>query len=113
VQPIQFLSPSRGFHYSVDMTRPEGDRVIAMTLDGVAIDPAGKYRITTNSFLANGGDSFSVLIRQYEAVQGGTDIDALEAWLKGSPPRPVPTEERVRDVNPGATPQKPAPMSKM
>jgi 5'-nucleotidase len=113
VQPIQFLAPSRGFHYSVDMTRPEGERVIAMSLDGVPIDPARDYRVTTNSFLANGGDSFSVLIRQRNAVQGGADIDALEAWLKAVPPRPVPTEVRVTDLNPGATPAKPPPMSAM
>ncbi|MCB2047308.1 MAG: bifunctional metallophosphatase/5'-nucleotidase [Novosphingobium sp.] len=113
VQPIQFLSPSRGFHYSVDMTRAEGDRVVAMSLNGVPIDPAKDYRITTNSFLANGGDSFSVLIRQRDAVQGGSDIDALEAWLKALPPRPVPAEERVTDLNPGATPKKPEPMPSM
>lgn len=111
-QPVQFLSPSQGFAYSVDMARPEGQRVVAMTLDGRPIDPAATYRVTTNSFLANGGDSFGVLARQRDAVIGGTDIDALEAWLKAVPPRPAPLEQRVIDLNPGMTPQKPEPMSK-
>ena len=111
-QPVQFLSPSRGFSYSVDMARPEGDRVVAMTLDGKPIDPAATYRVTTNSFLAGGGDSFAVLAQQRDAAIGMTDIDALEAWLKGAAPRAVPGEERVIDLNPAATPQKPAPMSK-
>ena len=29
-----------------------------MRLNGVPIDPAATYRVTTNDFLANGGDSF-------------------------------------------------------
>ena len=86
------------------MARPEGARVVMMTLDGVAIDPAKTYRVTTNSFLANGGDSFSGLVRQRDAVIGATDIDALEAWLKAVPPRMAPLEERVIDLNPAVTP---------
>lgn len=111
--PVQFLAPSHGFRYTVDMSRPEGDRVVSMSLNGTAIDPAKDYRITTNSFLANGGDSFSLLIRQRDMVVGGSDIDALEAWLKALPPRPVASEVRAVDLNPGATPGKPVPMSKM
>ena len=110
-QPVQFLSPSQGFSYSVDMARPEGRRVVAMTLDGVAIDPAKSYRVTTNSFLANGGDSFSGLAGQRDVAIGGTDIDALEAWLKTDPARAAPLEERVIDLNPAVTPKKPGPMS--
>ena len=111
-QPVQFLCPSRGFSYSVDMARPEGARVVSMTLDGVAIDPGKTYRVTTNSFLANGGDSFSGLAKQRDAAIGGTDIDALEAWLKGATPRLAPLEERVIDLNPAVTPKKPEAMSK-
>ena len=111
-QPVQFLSPSQGFSYSVDMARPEGQRVVAMTLDGVPIDPAKGYRVTTNSFLANGGDSFSLLMGQRDKAIGITDIDALEAWLKTDPPRPAPVEDRVIDLNPAVTPKKPGPMTK-
>lgn len=96
-QPIQFLAPSRGFAYSVDIARAEGDRVVSMMLDGAPIDPAEDYRITTNNFLANGGDSFSVLIRQRDMVVGGTDIDALEAWIASVPVRPVSQEVRATD----------------
>jgi 5'-nucleotidase len=111
-QPVQFLSPSHGFSYSVDMARPEGNRVVSMTLDGVPIDPAKDYRVTTNSFLANGGDSFSVFAAQRDAVLGGTDIDALEAWLKTDQARAVPSEARVIDLNEAATPKKPGPMTR-
>jgi 5'-nucleotidase len=109
--PIQFLSPSQGFVYSVDMARPIDSRIVSMTLGGTPIDPGKDYRITTNSFLANGGDSFSVLTKQRDAVTGIPDIDALEAWLKAVPPRAVPGELRTIDLNPAFTPAKPPPMS--
>ncbi|MDP3907935.1 bifunctional UDP-sugar hydrolase/5'-nucleotidase [Novosphingobium sp.] len=93
--PHQVLAPSAGFAFKLDRTRPVGDRVTAITLHGQPIDPAASYRITTNSFLAGGGDSFSVFARQRDAVTGMSDLDALEAWLKAVPPRAVPMEERV------------------
>ena len=96
--PNQVLTPSAGFSYTIDLARPVGERVVAMTLNGQPIDPTATYRITTNSFLAGGGDSFSLFNRQRDAVVGIPDIDALEAWLKAVPPRPVPSEDRVKRV---------------
>lgn len=96
--PKQVLNPSAGFSYNIDMTRPIGDRVVAMTLNGQPLDPAQTYRVTTNSFLAGGGDSFTLFARQRDAVVGMPDIDALEAWLKAVPPRAVPTEDRAKRV---------------
>lgn len=93
--PTQVLSPSAGFSFRFDLSRPLGSRVTAMTLNGQPIDPAATYRVTTNSFLAQGGDSFSLLNRQRDAVIGMSDLEALEAWLKAVPPRQVPVEERT------------------
>jgi len=107
IDPIQVLAPSRGFFYSFDLGRPVGDRVVSMTLNGEPLDPARDYRVTTNSFLAGGGDSFSLFARQRNAVIGMPDIEALEAWLKAVPPRAVPAEARYRDLNPQLTPPKP------
>ena len=109
-QPVQALSASHGFTYSYDMARPVGNRVVAMALNGVPIDPAKDYRITTNSFLANGGDSFTLLAKQRDAVIGVPDLDALESWLKVDPARAVPDEARAVDLNPGAMPAKLPPM---
>ena len=98
--PISVLSPSRGFTYSFDLSRPEGDRVVSMTLDGAPIRPEASYRVTTNSFLAGGGDSYSVFTQGTDAVIGISDIAALEAWLQARPPRAVPKEDRTPDLTP-------------
>lgn len=98
--PISVLTPSRGFSYSFDLSRPEGDRIVKLTLDGVAIRPEATYRVTTNSFLAGGGDSYSVFAQGTDAVIGVSDIAALEAWLQAVPPRAVPAEDRTPDLSP-------------
>lgn len=98
-QPKQLLSPSAGFEYHYDLTRAVGQRIVAMRLNGQPIDPAASYRVTTNSFLANGGDSFAALAKQRDAVIAPlTDLDALEAWLTGSELRAVPAEARVFEI---------------
>ena len=96
--PEQALIPSAGFSYSYDKSRPVGQRITAMRLNGQPIDPNGTYRVTTNSFLAQGGDAFTVLSGQRNAQIGTSDLEALEAWLKGTAPRTVPTEVRVSEA---------------
>ena len=96
--PVSVLTPSRGLAYNFDLSRPEGDRVVALTLNGEAIRPEARYRVTTNSFLAGGGDSYTVFATGTDAVIGMSDIAALEAWLQAVPPRAVPEEERTADV---------------
>ena len=94
-QPNMLL-PSRGFAFDYDLSKPAGQRIVRMTLDGRAIDPAGTYRVAVNNFLASGGDNFTVLASGGEATDAGTDIDALEAYVRGGVT--VPATDRVRDV---------------
>jgi len=98
-QPLQYLSPSAGFTYSVDLTRPVGQRITAMTLNGKPIDSAADYRITVNNFLAGGGDSFATFTKMRDKVVARpTDIEALEAWLQADPPRAAPRDDRVTAI---------------
>lgn len=100
IGPNQVLSPSRGFAYSYDLSRPVGSRIVSITLDGQPIDDAARYRVTTSDFLAYGGDTYSELAKGTDRVLGISDLAALEAWLQAIPPRPVPQEERAKDVTP-------------
>ena len=96
--PVQALTPSAGFAYRYDLSRPVGDRVVEMTLGGQSIDPAANYRVTTNNFLAQGGDGFTLLARQRAAVTGPVDLDALQVWLEAVPLRAVPKEDRASEI---------------
>ena len=96
--PVQALIPSAGLTYRYDLTRPIGARVSDISFEGRPLDPAATYRVTTNNFLAQGGDSFTLLAAQRAAVTGGTDLDALQAWLEAVPLRAVPSGPRAVDV---------------
>jgi 5'-nucleotidase len=95
------MVPSAGFAFTYDLARPAGQRVVAMTLNGKAIEPARSYRVASNSFLASGGDNFTILTKGTDRVDAGVDIDALEAWLKSNPR--MPTGGRVTKT--GAVPK--------
>ncbi len=92
------LAPSAGFAFRYDLRRPAGQRIVAMTLHGRPIVPAGRYRVTANNFLSSGGDGFVVLGQGTDTVDAGLDLDALEAWVRTSPP--VPAIGRARDITP-------------
>jgi 5'-nucleotidase len=93
-----FLQPSAGFTYRWLSKAPPGQRVEDMRLDGQPVVPTQRYRVAVNSFLAEGGDGFDVLLQGADRQGGGQDLDALIAHLKTEPPLAPQTEPRVRWV---------------
>jgi 5'-nucleotidase len=92
---MSLLIPSAGFRFRYDLARSEGDRITLMQLNGRPIDPAATYRVTVNNFLSAGGDGFSAFSAGTNAVDGGLDLDSMEAWL--SKGQPVPPLGRTKD----------------
>ncbi|MFM9935278.1 MAG: bifunctional metallophosphatase/5'-nucleotidase [Novosphingobium sp.] len=93
--PEQVLAASAGLIYRFDRGQPVGSRIVAITLGGKPLDPAVRYRVTINSFLALGGDGFTAFAGAREAMTGPTDIEALEAHIRSVPVRDVPQDERA------------------
>ena len=97
----RILHPSAGFKYAFSAAAPIGSKVdpASIQLNGTTLDPATSYRVTVNSFLAPGGDNFSVLAEGTNLVGGGVDSDALEAYLTAKStlanPLPAPALDRV------------------
>jgi 5'-nucleotidase len=79
----RILQVSDGFAYSWSASAPTGSKVdiASISIGGVPIDAAGTYRITVNSFLASGGDNFSVLVQGTSPLGGDVDLDALEDYF--------------------------------
>ena len=92
------MIPSAGFAFDYDVSRPKGERIVRVSLNGKPVDPAAEYRVTVNNFLASGGDGYTVLTEGKDVTDAGLDLDALEAWLK--PGRTVPKLGRTRNVTP-------------
>ena len=95
---VQTFSASEGFALTYDTGRPVGSRVVSATLDGNPIDPAADYRVTMNSFLAAGGDSFTVFEQGTDVVTGPLDLDATEEYLATAPVIALPQTGRIIDA---------------
>jgi 5'-nucleotidase len=97
------LQPSASVRYTVDAAGAvgtaadpcAGTKVGGITVGGAPVDPAGTYRITVNSFLAGGGDGFSVLTEGTNEVVGGPDLDAFTAYLTANRPTAPPATDRI------------------
>ncbi|HEX8527838.1 bifunctional metallophosphatase/5'-nucleotidase [Allosphingosinicella sp.] len=94
------LYPSRGFTFAYDLTRPQGQRIVDMRLNGQPIRDDAIYRVTINSFLSTGGDAFTVFRDGTEALGGPLDLDALEAYFQSADPLTPPAADRIRNVTP-------------
>ncbi|MFI1453182.1 bifunctional metallophosphatase/5'-nucleotidase [Streptomyces roseus] len=99
----KILQISKGFTYTLDMTRTGADRIVvdSVRLNGEAIDPAKTYRVAMNEFLAGGGDGFTVLKEHKNKLVGVPDLEAFNAYLaKSSPAAPIapPAADRITVV---------------
>ncbi len=74
------VSDGLTYRYAFDRASNTG-KVSSLALHGKAISPTKRYRVTVNSFLAGGGDTFRVLKEGTERQSGGPDIDALVSYL--------------------------------
>jgi 5'-nucleotidase len=96
----RILQVSTGFTYTWSIAAVPCSKVddASIMLNGVTIDPAGSYRVTVNSFLADGGDGFFVLTQGTNRLGGAVDTDAFEAYMKAfSPVAPGP-QNRITQV---------------
>ena len=78
------LQIAEGFTYRWDAAQPLGQRVVAgsMLLNGVALADAQRYRVSVNSYLAQGGDGFTVFKEGSERSDTGIlDLDAIIDYL--------------------------------
>ncbi|MBC6448522.1 bifunctional metallophosphatase/5'-nucleotidase [Actinokineospora sp. HBU206404] len=95
----KFLQVSAGFAYSYDTTQTLGSRVTQMSLNGVPIDLAASFKVTSNDFLANGGDGFTKLSLGTGRVYApGFDVDALVAHLTNAAPVAPGPRDRITKI---------------
>ena len=97
----RLLQVSKGFAYTWDAARPLGQRLVpgSVTLDGRPLDLAASYRVTVNSFLAGGGDSFPALKAGTDRRTGMMDVDALERYVQANPMLAPGKLDRIARLN--------------
>jgi len=112
----RLLIPSAGFKYRWDGAKACDQRVRSVTLTrdggtetlvdagGRVLAPTREYRVTVNSFLASGGDSFGTFTGGNAPLGGALDIDALVDYMARfkAPNPPYAPGKRPED---GGTPR--------
>ncbi len=89
------LAPSTGFTYRYDLSKPVGQRIGAILLNGKAVSATARYRVVVNNYLASGGDGLKAFTGGTDVTDPGIiDIDALIAWI--APGRIPPAVGRVK-----------------
>ncbi|MCW2973752.1 MAG: bifunctional metallophosphatase/5-nucleotidase [Thermoleophilia bacterium] len=85
-----------GLTVHLDLTKPVGSRIASVVLpDGSKLDPKQTYSVAANSFIADGGDGFTVLKKGRKRQDIGVDLDALVAWFAKSKDLPTETPGRI------------------
>ncbi|MFI0350710.1 bifunctional metallophosphatase/5'-nucleotidase [Actinomadura sp. 9N407] len=91
----KILQPSATLNFTIDRSRPIGDRVSAITVDGRPADPAATYKVAANNFLLGGGDGFTTFTEATDQVLGPIDLDAFVEYLTGNSPITPPQPTRI------------------
>ncbi|OYY93761.1 MAG: bifunctional metallophosphatase/5'-nucleotidase [Hydrogenophilales bacterium 28-61-23] len=109
IQPYsRILQVSAGFTYqhSFDTTAAnfaaqKGGHYVcdgSVKLNGVAIDKAASYRVTMNSFLATGGDNFTIFNLGTNQLGGALDLDAMTDYFVAHAPTAPGAQDRIVKV---------------
>jgi 5'-nucleotidase len=93
----RILLPSDSLRYTYTASGPAGNKVdpASIKIDGVVVNPASSYRVTMNSFLADGGDGFSVFTQCTQPLGGEVDLDAAVRYFQDNSPIGLPSLDRI------------------
>ena len=103
----RILSVSAGFSYRWDARQPagapagKGRRIVpgSLTLKGQQVAPERLYRVAVNSYLASGGDNFSILAQARQIQESELDLDALVAYFRAQGIVAVPALDRIQRLD--------------
>ncbi len=93
----RILQVSEGFTYAWSASGAACAKVDPTTIqvNGATLDPAASYRVTVNSFLADGGDNFVVLREGTDRLGGAVDTDALADYFAANSPVAPGPQDRI------------------
>ena len=91
-----------GLTYTYNASNPAGERITSVTVNGAPLDRNATYTVAANSFIATGGDGFTVFEEAAATQQTlGSDLDALETYIGGQQQVGVPADFGQRIVKQG------------
>jgi len=90
-----------GIVADIDFSRPIGSRLVSLEIEGEPVDPGLTYTVTTNSFLAEGGDLYSTFVgKEWVEHDKRTLAEVVIEFFKArTTPVTLPVEGRIRRIS--------------
>ena len=80
-RPLLKLGLSKNVQYTYDPSKPYGERITSLLVNGAPIDMNKDYTVGSVTFLLAGGDTFPALTRGTKTVLGNLDRDKFNEYL--------------------------------
>ncbi|WP_235583024.1 5'-nucleotidase C-terminal domain-containing protein, partial [Kitasatospora sp. Root107] len=72
-----------GVSYDIDISQPVGSRIVNLSYEGKAVDPAAKFVLAVNNYRANGGGNFPGVASAPLAWADSDEIrNTMISWVK-------------------------------
>ncbi|MBE0572307.1 MAG: 5'-nucleotidase C-terminal domain-containing protein [Ignavibacteriaceae bacterium] len=77
----EFLLQVSGMEYTYDGTKPAEERLVSVNINGMPIDPAATYSVTTNEMVLGILDYIGIIPSNITILQGITEFQALSEYV--------------------------------
>lgn len=84
-----------GVTFSYDPRKPQGKRVENVTVAGKPLESGRRYRVATNSLLADGGHKYDDFKRGRDEQKKGKQYDMIAEWIKQRGSVSTPPTNRI------------------
>ncbi|MFI2369562.1 bifunctional metallophosphatase/5'-nucleotidase [Streptomyces sp. NPDC018833] len=72
-----------GVSYEIDIARPAGSRIVNLSFEGRAIDPAARFVLAVNNYRASGGGNFPHIARAQQLWANSEEIrNTIISWVQ-------------------------------
>lgn len=94
-----------GLRMVFDPQKPPLSRIVSVEVGGKPLDPAGKYKVATNSFLAAGGGNYRIFLEAENWLDTGVLVrQAMIDFISKHSPVDVRAEGRISEGTKGGKP---------
>lgn len=87
-----------GLTFAYDPRKRKGARVESINVAGAPLDAAKRYRVATNSLLAEGGHKYDEFKRGRDEQKHGKQFEMISGWLKKQNAVSTPPTNRIRKL---------------
>ena len=82
-QPGYNFDIAEGVGYTIDLTRPVGERIVDLTFGGEPLDPERKLKLALNNYRVNGGGGYTMFKGAPVVWRSGAEIrDLIIDWVE-------------------------------